>query len=384
VTVLIIYNIIIMLSFLGLTESDIKDICHTNDKYPETGFINSKIAIQETEEHCIDEDSISSREDEQQILKELDIIMKQKPTLSTMTICGNFGGLIDLDALMDKSEIMPYWILKEGIIRIECFDKDKVWKYKGISRKYLIRKNPGTGPFPNGVTAFVRIFDEETGEAREPSIKIFRNGGFQITGIRTPLQSDFIVSFMTDYLHSLGDGVFTKHTTGMTAFTAVSMMNTDLKIGRVINRKAVQEILHAEKLKSTYETTSYQGVNIKYYWNPGRHARGEKQTGICPCSIQCSSSGKKRVVRKPGEAVEETCTRITVAPFQKGKIVITAAKNEQQLHDAIEWIIEFLKKNHAKVIGRIIDEKTVKSINNPFRRSQRNLITLPASHCISI
>ena len=371
-----------MLSFLGLTERDIKDICHTNDKYPETGFINSKSIIASDEDVCIDE-IVDREEDETTILKELDDILGQKPTLSTMTICGNFGGVINLDALMEKCDIMPYWILKEGIIRMECYDKDKVWKYKGVSRKYLIRKNPGTGPFPNGVTAFVRIFDEETGEAREPSIKIFRNGGFQITGIRTPLQSDFIVSFMIDYLSGLGEEVFIKHTSGITAFTAVSMMNTDLKIGRVINRKAVQEILHEENLKSTYETTSYQGVNIKYYWNPEKHEKGEVQTGICPCSVQCSSSGKKRVVRKPGEAVEETCTRITVAPFQKGKIVITAAKNEQQLKDAIEWIIEFLKKHNKKVIGRIIDEKAVKSINNPFRRSQRNLITIPSSHCIS-
>jgi len=404
-----------MLSFLGITESDIRDIRTTSSHLPEqtitsssssashftgafsgSGSLENRRSIihdedgneyddcddmEETSEAVAEADAEAEAETDEDLVKHLQEIAECPPVLSTMTVCGNFGGTINLKLFMERSEIIPYWTLKTGVIRVECYNEAREWVFKGISRKYLIRKNPGTGPFPNGVTVFARIFDEETGDAREPSIKVFRNGGFQITGIRTPKQSDAVVVFMREYLAGLGRDVF-QETPTPTWFTSVSMMNTDVSIGRVIHRKAVQEILHKQNLRSTYESTSYQGVNIKYYWNPGRHQRGEEQTGDCPCGIQCSSSGKKRVLVRPGDGPATTCTRITIAPFQKGKIVITAAKNERQLHDAVRWIIGFLLKHRHQVVGKRIQEKVTKTIANPFKRSQRNTITVPATSLV--
>jgi TATA-box binding protein (TBP) (component of TFIID and TFIIIB) len=394
-----------MLSFLGITENDIRDI-RTTSSHPSVVAGTSSLVEDavvpklvrsnarhyrenQTEDDDEDDDEMlgddlieegvaddGETETDEELVKHLQSIADTPPVLSTMTVCGNFGGSINLVLFMERAEIMPYWCLKPGVIRVECYNEKREWIFKGISRKYLIRKNPGTGPFPNGVTVFARIFDEETGDAREPSIKVFRNGGFQITGIRTPTQSDAVVLFMREYLRGLGGDVF-QETPTPSWFTSVSMMNTDVSIGRVIHRKLVQEILHKQNLKSTYESTSYQGVNIKYYWNPGRHQRGEEQTGDCPCEKQCSSSGKKRVLVRPTDGPVTSCTRITIAPFQKGKIVITAAKNEKQLHDAVRWILGFLIQHRHQVVGKRIQEKIPKTIANPFKRSQRNTITVP-------
>lgn len=300
-------------------------------------------------------------------------LLELTPTLSTMTACGNLGGNVNVNTLIEKVAVMPYWKLADGILRVEGYAKDDPtnWVYRGICRKYLIRKNPGKGPFKNAATFYIRIYDEEMDEYKEPSIKVFHNGGFQITGVRTPEQMKYAVSILVDAISST-DGGFLEEGAPFAerAFQEICMMNADVRTGYTLSRSAIQKLLTTESaMRSTYESTAYQGVNIKFFWNAGKHARGEPQTGICPCDIQCVSSGKKSSVRNTAHITKTKCTKVTVAPFQTGKIIITGAKHETQIKDAAKWILQFIVDHHDDIIGPPVALTVRTNIPDPMRKS---------------
>jgi hypothetical protein len=321
-----------MLSHLNFTDLDIQDILNNDTK-----------EIEETE-HIIDTDEINV-----------------SYNLSTMTICGRLGGDINIQKVIKDVPIQPYWALREGVLRVEGY-VDQEPTFRGISRKYIEKRNIHTKPFRNSASIYCRIFDEDSGIAKEPSIKLFRNGGFQVTGIRTPYQAEHIVSFIKETLRSM-DGVYTETDDG---FINVCMMNSDITLPYKINRSGLQSILRDMGILSTFETTSYQGINIKYYWNYEKHKRGERQNGLCECAHVCESSGKKRVMKNPDLTEQSGCVRITIAPFQTGKIIITGAKTIKQIEDATEWIISVIRSHKYEILQGPAEEK-VKRNKIPFR-----------------
>lgn len=308
-----------------------------------------------------DIESISLFEEHEEVYEtstdDIDVSYK----LSTMTICGNLGGDINIVNVLEKVDIQPYWALREGIIRIEGYTGKDIL-CRGMSRKYIEKKTFVAKPFHNSVSLYYRLYDEDTREAREPSIKLFDNGSFQITGIRTPLQATKIVEKIKNILFTIPDCFkITKR-----GYTDVCMMNSDLSFPYQINREKLQDILLRYGMLSTYETTNYQGVNIKFFWNHEKHRKGIFQNGICECDTVCSSSGKKNTMTDPSKASHTGCVRITIAPFQTGKVIITGAKNEQQVKDSTKWIKEICSKHQKEIFcGKAIPKK--KSSKVPFR-----------------
>lgn len=322
-----------MLSHLAISERDILDIL--NDESSPTPEIESNIRDEE-----------------------LDVSYN----LSTMTICGRLGGTVDIQRVIQGVPIQPYWAIREGILRAEGYIEGKPYS-RGISRRYIEKRKVEPKPFRNSASLYCRLFDEETGIAKEPSIKIFRNGGIQATGIRTPNQANRLVKFVSDTLRSL-DGAFIEN--DEPNYISVSMMNSDITLPYMINRDALQRLLREEGVLSTFETTSYQGVNTKYYWNHEKHENGEHQSGICECEHKCESSGKKRTMTNPEMRKNTGCVRITIAPFQTGKIIVTGAKTEQQVSDASKWIVSFIKKHKGEILlGKAPQKKKTHKI--PFR-----------------
>lgn len=325
-----------MLSHLNITDLDIQGILDDDDFEPEV----MKKTISE----------IKTDDD-------LDVSYN----LSTMTICGRLGGSINIQKIIKDIPIQPYWAIREGVLRVEGYvDQEPI--FRGISRKYIEKRNICTKPFRNSASIYCRIFDEDSGISKEPSVKLFRNGGFQVTGIRTPNQADRIVEFVKNVLRKM-DGVFEEVDDG---FINVCMMNSDITLPYKINRTSLQSVLRDLGILSTFETTSYQGINIKYYWNHEKHRRGECQSGICECENVCESSGKKRVMKKPSTIDETGCVRITIAPFQTGKIIITGAKTIQQVNDASKWIVSVIRSHRDTVLQGVADLKKVRN-KIPFR-----------------
>ena len=348
-----------MLRALGITDTDILDITNTNDAA--------------SDEESPDETDYSH-------------ILALRPTLSTMTACGNLGGRVNVNKVITHGRVIPYWCLRDGVLRIEGYSADDTtkWVHTGISRKYLIRKNPGKGPFKNAATFYLRLYDSEMDEFKEPSVKVFYNGGFQITGVRTPAQMRYAVTMVTDAVASVAGGFIEEGAPfPERAFQEVCMMNADVCTGYTLSRSEIQSILTTEsKLRSTFESTAYQGVNIKFFWNMGRYERGEPQIGLCPCDVQCVSSGKKSSIKKTAKHIKTNCTKVTIAPFQTGKIIITGAKNEQQVKDASEWILRFIVDNADRVIGKPVTSIDRKRGPDPMRKSYPFLTSVPADSLV--
>ena len=120
----------------------------------------------------------------------------------------------------------------------------------------------------------------------------------------------------------------------------VQLLNSDYKMNALAKRAELHKILcTVYNLSSTLETTIYQGVNTKYYYNDASLARG----GICRCTRFCTGQGD-------GASIG-ACKRITIAIFQTGSIIITGARTRKQLDEAYEFINQIIR-THAKEVTR--------------------------------
>jgi len=90
----------------------------------------------------------------------------------------------------------------------------------------------------------------------------------------------------------------------------------------------------------TYESCTYPGVNIKFYYNKSNALLNEGgelyYTGVCDCSTVCD--GKSNGVVK--------CKKITIAVFKSGKIIITGAQTYEQLNIVYKFIKKILLDNY--------------------------------------
>ena len=85
--------------------------------------------------------------------------------------------------------------------------------------------------------------------------------------------------------------------------------------------------------------TIYQGVNTKYYYNKkGNPLR----PGICECKLACTGQGL-------GDG-DGQCKRITISPFSSGKIIITGAREMDQINEAYVFFNEILEAHQNEIL----------------------------------
>ena len=98
--------------------------------------------------------------------------------ISTMTVTGHIGTKIDIPKLWAAVPIMPYWNLAEGILKME-HNMNK----KGMCRHdIMLKRKKQKKKFYNQATIIVRLATNEN-EWKEVNVKLFSNGGVQMTGI---------------------------------------------------------------------------------------------------------------------------------------------------------------------------------------------------------
>lgn len=220
----------------------------------------------------------------------------------------------------------------------------------------------------------MRIVDEETNEWKEPCVKIFRNGSFQITGIRTPLQMNSI-SLMTHKFIVDSKSYTTETPPPVSELTTkICMMNSDFSFPFRIKRRELQQIISSQtQLQTSFESTNYQGVNIKFFYNERNDYNSQ---GICSCEKACKGDGD-------GTAGGQ-CRRITIAPFQTGKIIITGARNTDQLNTAYEKISNIILKNVDEINdGNKVDKK-VKTFPRIIQCHQHKMFTIEKTKVLNI
>ena len=313
-----------------------------------------------------------------------------------MTVIGHLGAIPNLQRLYDMGNMIPYWWIGEGILKIEFAGQRKGVCSDDILHTSTKEKkrffNQSSLVFrlclpliASGVASEISLVAEQSPRFKETNIKLFKNGGFQMTGISSEAMARAALTQLIAMNRDRGiwstDGV-EPH---IQRFDTC-MINSDYSIDKAIRRDRLYRVLVEDYgLWSTYEPTIYQGVNTKFFWNKARPAG--TPPGICVCPTPCEGDGS-------GYTVGD-CKKITIAPFRTGKIIITGAKQLEQLEDAYTFMNEVFRTHGEHVLRETtdaeVDVPVVKKkpapkldtaeaiLRQKMRASPRNVVRLAAA-----
>ncbi len=259
--------------------------------------------------------------------------------ISTNTATGNIGGPLKLDVLFEQLPLVliPFGYPEEGILKMEHKDK----RIGASQKDMLTKKKVAKKTFFNQSTLVVRKRREENPNVfKEVNIKLFANGGIQMTGITGISFGEAVLKWLLPILSSLPKPI-SENKLEMKSLK-LQLINSDYHVNGNINRDELHTILSEDySLFSSFEKLIHQGVNIKYYYNKARSP--DTQQGICMCPNPCAGTGD-------GEAIGD-CKKITVLAFQTGDIIVTGARRKEQLDEAYSFMNTILKR-HAREILR--------------------------------
>jgi TATA-box binding protein (TBP) (component of TFIID and TFIIIB) len=257
--------------------------------------------------------------------------------ISTMVITAHWGTQIDLDKLFEslKAVIIPIWYPDIGILKFE--NKNMVL---GASHKDIFtnRKITSKSFFNQSTLVLRRKINEGTPEEgwKEVNVKLFANGGIQMTGVTSEEFAYKTIVWLLDTIKTLPVSPFAE-AASIDRFS-VQLINTDYALNKFINQDALHKILINDyNLFSMLEKTIYQGVNTKFFYNTRNPARG-----ICECEKGCKGQGT-------GDGDGE-CKRITMSIFRTGRIIITGARQLNQIRAAYDFLNTVFEKHHRAVL----------------------------------
>ncbi len=264
-----------------------------------------------------------------------------KPTplrISTKVITANMGTTMNAKELFQNIQqiLIPLWWPGEGVLKME--HEKSVIGY--ASRDAFSKRGVSDKTFFNQSTIVVRkATNPEQTQFKEVNVKLFGNGGIQMTGIPAEEFAKETLVWLLNTLATVRGSVFA--TKPELQKFKVQLINSDYQVAHPINRTALHTILsRTYGLFSTFESTIYQGVNTKYYYND-QHPDKERP-GICLCSKRCRGQGTGS---GPGE-----CKRITMSVFQTGKIIITGGRYLFQLEEAYDFLNKVLQTHAHSVL----------------------------------
>lgn len=257
--------------------------------------------------------------------------------ISTMVITAHWGTQINLDTLFNalRSVIIPIWYPDVGILKFE--HKNMVL---GASHKDMFtnRKITSKSFFNQSTIVLRRKINKDTVEEgwKEVNVKLFANGGIQMTGVTSEIFAKEAIEWLLDIIKTLPEVPFAGEAK-IDRFS-VQLINTDYALDKFINQDALHKILINEyNLFSMLEKTIYQGVNTKFFYNtknPGK--------GICHCENFCKGQGS-------GEG-EGQCKRITMSIFRTGRIIITGARQLKQIEAAYKFLNSIFDKHQQTIL----------------------------------
>jgi hypothetical protein len=260
--------------------------------------------------------------------------------ISTMVITGNFGIPMNLQMLFNQlaDHIIPIGYPDDGILKME--HRESVIGQS--ARDVLTKRRVAAKTFFNQSTLVIR---RRYGNLwKEANLKLFANGGFQMTGIPT---EEFARSAIEWLLTLLTQQLKTPVWAGGPEFAPklkecnIQLLNSDYSVNATILRTKLHKLLTRNyNLFSTYESTIYQGVNTKYYYNESR--KPDQVPGICHCTVKCTGQGT-------GKAHGE-CKKITISAFQTGSIIITGARFIDQINEAYVYFNKILVEHCSDIL----------------------------------
>lgn len=260
--------------------------------------------------------------------------------------------------------LIPLWWPGQGILKFEHRAEVVGESHRdALTNRKITKKS-----FFNQSTLVVRRFVSKERGFKEVNIKLFGNGSVQMTGIHSEEFAEATLKWLITECAKLSETPFTVPPT--VNKMNVQMINSDFSLGTPLHSEIIHAILRDNyNLFSIFEKTLYQGVDTKYYYNC-KHDHTKNKPGICNCPILCTGQGN-------GDG-EGQCKRITISIFQTGNIIITGARNMDQINEAYEFINKVFDKHEKQivlvvpapqVVEKAVDEKTV--VPEPKQRKPR-------------
>tara|TARA_B100000214_G_scaffold345476_1_gene295403 strand:+ start:1037 stop:1810 length:774 start_codon:yes stop_codon:yes gene_type:complete len=245
--------------------------------------------------------------------------------ISTMTLISQISTNINLMKLYENLEI-------NDTFKFIQFGNNPI-KGNIVKKVKNPRKKKETKYFYNQLT--LHVLNEKI-----INVKVFNNGGIQMTGLKREEQGNNTIQILLQYFKNLPtnkkEEIFDNINPEL-VHSKIVLINSDFDIKFKINRELLHRLIISLGLYSSYEPTIYPGVNIKYYFNSN-----EQNNGVCKCTGKCNGKGIN------------CCKKITIAVFNSGKIIITGGQSYEQLNTAYDFIQKVIGENRSELI--IIDE----------------------------
>jgi hypothetical protein len=287
--------------------------------------------------------------------------------ISTMVVTADLGTTIHLQRLMElfHERAIPLTWPAEGFLKVEYKPiilakpdattaelqkaKAKAKAQEKIvvgtcSRDELTKRKKSKNILFNQSTLVVRRQHTKTADGqpvyKEVNIKLFKNGGIQMTGIPSDSFAQetlaWLAKELTLFSQPVLEGEAKPHKYN------IQLINSDYHINGNINREKLHEILIGRyNLFSSFESTIYQGCDTKYFYNES--APPGSTEGVCPCGDSiCVGNGDGRTLGQ--------CKEITISPFHTGSIIITGARRFEQIDKAYVFINKILKEHAREII----------------------------------
>ena len=287
--------------------------------------------------------------------------------ISTMVVTAHIGTTINLLKLLElfHEKAIPLTWPAEGFLKVEYKPillakpnatpqeeqkaKQKAKAQEKIvigtcSRDELTKRKKSKNIFFNQSTLVVRrqYATNAKGEPmyKEVNIKLFKNGGIQMTGIPSDTFAQETLAWLAKELSSFSEPVLEGQ--AKPHRYSIQLINSDYQINGNINREKLHEVLISEyNLFSSFESTIYQGCDTKYFYNEA--APNDATEGICPCGTNlCAGNGDGMTIGQ--------CKEITISPFHTGSVIITGARRFEQIEKAYVFINKILSKHCSEVI----------------------------------
>lgn len=295
--------------------------------------------------------------------------------ISTMVVTAHLGSMIHLQSLLDlfHEKAIPLSWPGEGFLKVEYKPiftslhttphEEKAAKLRAKAVEKIIigtcyrdaltnRKNSKNIFFNQSTLVVRRIFSHAGDQPvyKEVNIKLFKNGGIQMTGIPSDTFAKDTLTWLVKELSSFSKPIL-ESAANLQRYT-IQLINSDYQLNGSIHREKLHEILVNEyNLFSSFESTIYQGCDTKYFYNES--APEGAIEGVCPCGDTiCPGNGDGTTIGQ--------CKEITISPFHTGSVIITGARRFEQIEKAYIFINKVFTK-HCKGIIKPFAEKKVKA-----------------------